>query len=328
MELGALDRTTLKDLRKLLASIYPADGDQRRIATDAGLTVAAIQLSSSAFNNWHEVLHHANHNRRVERLLEIALEEFPHNEQLRAFSEGRRPKVLDGGPFDWHGPKNSRGLLERLVSGKQSLVDVSHLALGVQRARAVGKIVLTDGSSGTGFLISTDQLLLTNHHVLPGPGVAAEATILFNYQHSVEGHDEVAESFALAPEVFFRTSVEDDWTVVAVRGTPCERWGMLELRARSIKPGDFVNIIQHPGGGPKQVSLSFDMIAYVGDGRVQYLTDTLPGSSGAPVFDRHWNVVALHHSGGWLIEPGSPEQRAYYRNEGIRVERILEGLQR
>jgi V8-like Glu-specific endopeptidase len=46
-------------------------------------------------------------------------------------------------------------------------------------------------------------------------------------------------------------------------------------------------------------------VVLVGEGRVQYLTDTLPGSSGSPVFDADWNVVALHHSGGWLKEPNA-----------------------
>ena len=66
-------------------------------------------------------------------------------------------------------------------------------------------------------------------------------------------------------------------------------------------------------------------MAYVGEGRVQYLTDTLPGSSGSPVFDEQWNVVALHHSGGWLAEPNSASKTTYYRNEGISIDRVIAG---
>jgi V8-like Glu-specific endopeptidase len=105
-----------------------------------------------------------------------------------------------------------------------------------------------------------------------------------------------------------------------------DRWGSITLAPSSARRGDLVNIIQHPGGGPKQIALSFDVVAFVGGGRLQYLTDTLPGSSGAPVFDRSWNLVALHHSGGWLTEPGSADKRVYYRNEGILIDRILEQL--
>jgi V8-like Glu-specific endopeptidase len=64
----------------------------------------------------------------------------------------------------------------------------------------------------------------------------------------------------------------------------------------------------------------------VGDRRIHYLTDTLPGSSGSPVFDQRWRVVALHHSGGWLREPGSESKRAYLRNEGILIDAVIDGL--
>jgi V8-like Glu-specific endopeptidase len=56
------------------------------------------------------------------------------------------------------------------------------------------------------------------------------------------------------------------------------------------------------------------------------LTDTLPGSSGSPVFDSRWQVVALHHSGGHLTQPGSKGKRLFFRNEGIHVKAILKGL--
>jgi V8-like Glu-specific endopeptidase len=68
------------------------------------------------------------------------------------------------------------------------------------------------------------------------------------------------------------------------------------------------------------------VVAFVSAGRVQYLTDTLPGSSGSPVFDTKWNIIALHHSGGWLTEPNAASKHTYYRNEGIAIDRIIEGL--
>jgi Trypsin-like peptidase domain len=101
---------------------------------------------------------------------------------------------------------------------------------------------------------------------------------------------------------------------------------MLPLRRASVQTGDHVNIIQHPGGGLKQISLFANVVVFVGGGRVQYLTDTLPGSSGSPVLNANWNVVALHHSGGWLIEPNTGSKTTYYRNEGIMIDRIIDGL--
>ncbi|MBU6351013.1 MAG: trypsin-like peptidase domain-containing protein [Chloroflexi bacterium] len=76
--------------------------------------------------------------------------------------------------------------------------------------------------------------------------------------------------------------------------------------------------------GPKQIALYHNLVVYSDGQRVQYLTDTLPGSSGSPVFNSAWQVVALHHSGGWLREPGSKQM--YYRNEGIHVNAVLQGL--
>lgn len=316
-------RESLRELRKLLASLYPRARDQERMAAEASLDVGMIAWGSSAYNTWHEILHYANVNQRIDVLLKHALEEFPHSDGLLAFAQGRPIANTDGAMVDWRGKGNERQLLEKVV-GESSLVDVSRLALGVQRARSVAKVVNAQGA-GTGFLIAPNRLL-TNHHVLPDPESAAQSRAIFNYERTVDGKEAQTDEFALSPDEYFQTSPDDDWTVTAVKGEPGQRWGHIELTRTSIKRGDVVNIIQHPGGAPKQVSLSFDVVAYVGEGRVQYLTDTLPGSSGSPVFDEWWNVVALHHSGGWLEEPGSTTGRTFYRNQGIEITRILNQL--
>ncbi|BBD63609.1 hypothetical protein NIES2109_64840 (plasmid) [Nostoc sp. HK-01] len=62
----------------------------------------------------------------------------------------------------------------------------------------------------------------------------------------------------------------------------------------------------------------------MGNNVVQYVTSTLQGSSGSPVFNDAWDVVALHHAGGNILEPTT--QLHYFRNEGILVENILADL--
>jgi hypothetical protein len=133
------------------------------------------------------------------------------------------------------------------------------------------------------------------------------------------------DEHALLPDALFTTSLEDDWTAVRVAGEPAATWGELTLGRASVKAGDRVNIIQHPGGMAKRVSLHSNVVVFVGGNRVQYLTDTEPGSSGSPVFDAKWNVVAIHHSGGWLPEPGATDPtKQYFRNEGILVDALLD----
>ena len=75
-------------------------------------------------------------------------------------------------------------------------------------------------------------------------------------------------------------------------------------RCRGLTPrvGDLTYILQHPSGHQKRLGFVRNTISDVKDGVVRYLTDTEPGSSGAPVFDTAGRLIALHHAGGRPVE--------------------------
>jgi V8-like Glu-specific endopeptidase len=214
-------------------------------------------------------------------------------------------------------------LLVRYYPDRTSARDVAEKAGLNTRFR-----IVCPGGVDTAFL-TRDNLLITNHDVIASAEEAKRAKTQFNFQETREGLATQVAEFALTPEDGFATSPlegGDDWTAVRVNGDPSKEWGVLPLVMADVKANDYVNIIQHPGGVPKQIALNRNLVTFVGGDRVHYLTDTLPGSSGSPVFDIRWRVVALHHSGAYLTEPGSSGKRLCFRNEGIHVKAILEGL--
>ena len=95
-------------------------------------------------------------------------------------------------------------------------------------------------------------------------------------------------------------------TIVAVR--PTDRSGAHELKdqgylvlnellgKRTI--GDFASIIQHPSGQEKQIAIRENQIMDMADGSaVLQERHGTRGSSGAPVFNDQWQVIALHSAG-------------------------------
>ena len=83
-------------------------------------------------------------------------------------------------------------------------------------------------------------------------------------------------------------------------------------------------IVQHPEGGLKQIAVTNNHVIGLTGDRVQYSTHTLPGSSGSPVFDDRWRVVAIHRGGGTLVKDATG--RRVYANEGILGARMKAAL--
>jgi V8-like Glu-specific endopeptidase len=309
-------------LVEVLASLYPTPDDSRRLVASAKIRTEFIRFNSAAIVNWHNILQEARNRGAVTRLVKEALKDYPDNPWLTSWVNGEPSEVpgLDiRTAVDWAGA--DAGVLEKITGERTTLLPILFLRRGVIASRAVGRIVTPRGS-GTGFLFGA--LLITNHHVISSDAEAARSTVQFGYEAKANGQISGGRVHALTPAACFITSKEDDWTAVGVDGLlRGQRSGLIAAKGNPAV-GDFVNIIQHPNGGPKSIALYHNTVASVGPGRLQYLTDTLPGSSGAPVFNSDWEVVAVHHSGGWLEDLSST--RRYFRNQGTLMSIIQTAL--
>ena len=240
------------------------------------------------------------------------------------------------------------GLLERII-GKNDLIGSEFLERGARAARSVGRIRIRAGvrplGYGTGSLIAP-RLLLTNNHVLNALDRAAASTVEFNVEDGLDGRPLTPVVFALSPRDFFFTDPAFDFTLVAVGpqtgGDPgLEPFGFNLARQDddSILIEEYVNIIQHPNGQPKQLALRDNQVVDLLPDFLHYRADTQPGSSGAPVFNDQWELVGLHHSGVpkrdgqgrilarggglWTADLGE-NQIDWIANEGVRLSRILQ----
>lgn len=316
-------------LRDMLAGTYWEKERIQVIIRESGLKIYQITASENPLVYWTNVLLEARLQARVPQLLARVRNDYPEigtfnmevDDLLKAMPVPSLPAN------DWQGPTEG-GQLEAIIFNTATLRDITFLHKGIEKSKAVARVALADGRRGTGFLVGNNYLV-TNHHVLPSKELAATAVAQFRFEKALEGGEYEPDPFPLVPGRFWKTSPQDDeggddWTVVAVDGNPRAKYGSLYLGRAEPKVKDEVIIVQHPAGGTKKIALSHNIVAYVDAKRVQYLTDTEEGSSGSPVFDSEWRVVALHHKGGLLREPGSATQ--YKRNQGIHVNVLVDAL--
>ncbi|WP_328785416.1 serine protease [Streptomyces canus] len=323
-----------QELRDLLAQSYFQPGPVIAMAGQAGIHLAAVNWQGPMTLVWHDLITTARRQDKLRDLLD-QVEAGPDQAVALRLRELLLPRPVLGAsePLsdqgDW-ADFTDPDAQERQILDAPSLLDISFLRRGVELAPTVARLLvrLTDGRQyyGTAFRIG-DDILLTNHHVLfYGSTAAAQVAAVeawFGYETDFGGRYLAHRTIVCAPESIAGNR-STDWAVIRTRSPMPSEAPRIELpRHTSIATGDRVYIIQHPSGGPKKVGLHSNVVRHV-DGRVvQYWSHTEQGSSGAPVFDQQWNLVALHHR--WIRTgplSGPPE----YRNQGIRIERVREEL--
>lgn len=224
--------------------------------------------------------------------------------------------------------------MERIL-GKSDLFPISYLQTGLNKSKAICRISIRDNKGvvigyGTGFLVSED-IIMTNNHVINSYQVAFNSIAEFNYQDDESFMPCPTYNYRLDPEKLFITNELLDFTLVAVKNnTAIEKslkdFGYLKLLTKpgNILEGEYVSIIQHPKGGPKSITLRENKVSNVKGNYIHYLTDTEPGSSGSPVFNDQWILVALHHSG----VPNPEKKNEWIANEGIQISSIADLIAR
>ena len=209
--------------------------------------------------------------------------------------------------------------------GLNDLVDVNYLTRALRASKAVCRVIIRDQNfrergSASGFKVSP-TLLLTNHHVFRDAETAANSLIEFDFELDIQGNPKNTTRFQLSPERLFINNEALDYALVAINPAPVfgsgqlSNYGFLQMSNKigKINRGEFATIIQHPSGQPKQIALRENEVINIENNQLLYQSDTAPGSSGSPVFNDSWQVVALHTSGiprtnaagDWLLRDGS-----------------------
>jgi len=220
----------------------------------------------------------------------------------------------------WRGQENPTAVQEKII-GENTLRDVRLLELALEASRAVVRIVTAD-SLGSGFLVG-EGLIMTNHHVIGRQESAPPCAFQFHYQLDKQLNPRPILAARAKPGGLFYTNPALDVTVVEVLDAPADV-APLTLARRRVEKESRVNIIQHPGGHYKKISMQNNFVAFADGRSLQYLTSTEPGSSGSPVFDNDFLVIGIHHSGGMLLEPGGEQK--YLRNAGSSMIAVLDDL--
>ncbi len=248
-------------------------------------------------------------NKIAARILDLLslIEEEQANQEVSVPSEEEPIKIIDP------------PIYEKLMADN-AFLKIDWLAQGLEKAKSVCKIHTSAGYIGTGFLVQ-GGFIFTNNHVIASAAIAQYSEIEFGYDNP-----EVNSVRYRLDHTQFHTLRALDYTKVKVIDNPeapLAQWGVLEINPIIPQAQDTLLIIQHPRGRPKELAFSDGNIS-TWEHRLHYEISTEPGSSGSPVFDIHWNVVAIHHAGGNIPVNGQGDIK--YVNEGILFKYIEEDL--
>ena len=209
----------------------------------------------------------------------------------------------------------------------------------LERCRGVARIEdPLAGPLGTGFLVDGSAVhpgfpavvLVTNTHVVSEEDAQAlepeKALVTFR------ALEEATATYRIKQILWSSPPNELDTTIVELDDRPDAALPSPVARRRpqlDVEPLPRTYIIGHPSG-TEQVMLSVadNQLLDHDDVRVHYRTPTMGGSSGSPVYNRSWELIAVHHAGSLHMKRLGGHTGTYPANEGIWFPRVLEEVKR
>jgi Trypsin-like peptidase domain len=197
-----------------------------------------------------------------------------------------------------------------------------------EQSRAIGRLIMPakKNSACTAFLIS-DDVIMTNEHCIGSANDAVGAKVLFDYLDESEHQTFICDQFISNNEKL-------DYALLKCQGSPGRIFGTVKLSPTELDNGSHIYIVHQncdyyqTKGCKRSKKVSFGNLVGLNLHRVHHNADTLPGSSGSPIFslDTH-EVIGLHNSGSGHEETQGRRNGRGKLNLGIKMSQILAEIQ-
>jgi hypothetical protein len=235
-------------------------------------------------------------------------------------------------------------LLAAKAAESVGYIEVTRVDGGVEKTREAGTVFMV----GPGLVMTAYHVIAMRDPVEDEPTVndaaaqVASARIDFDYLAPLQAGQSITEHRVARVVIWSR---ELDFALLELADPKPARDPLVLSAAAPAAPKtgltEIANIIQHPGkrkgaagfvddgrkSDPKKIGLRNNAIWKVQPDLLYYFTDTRGGSSGAPVFNDEWRVMAVHT--GW--GPVQDTEKAIYLgrnftfvNRGTRITRIID----
>lgn len=227
--------------------------------------------------------------------------------------------------FPWNGTVDFQALRRKWQERDVSLLDVIFVENVGKVINATCRIERSDGNpdgDGTGFAIAPNLILTCNHVVSQGVKPHTYRA-RFRFRYSSSGVLEQGSEFWVKRVVRWSGVDNLDFSLLEVEGRPGDESeiGYVKLKHKTPAIDDLAFVVQYPKRRPQKICLFHNWVEWVDTRCVQYLTHTTHGASGAPVFDKNGDILALHHA---ETETPGPSLAAHIRGgEGIPISAIL-----
>jgi hypothetical protein len=353
--MGTLTGPQSKQLRDSLARAFNERNFEIFLWEELGQRLDSLAASNEPFTGRvYHVIRAAEENDWERDLILAAMAQRPKNEALRDLAA--KLGLIDdaGSAADLPAPGDEQQTLQRFIIESSRLGDpaVWHARMGdLLRQVCRVEVPLDAGGTltGTGFLVASD-LVLTNYHVVADvrAGAARPEAVRVRFDHMVAPDDLVPNRgtvIALAQRwlVAWRPPSEVDLSPHPGTHVPSRDeldFAFLRLAAgqpgrgrvrlaRLAQPsagtvaGDWLIILQHPGGEPLKQAFGLSLGQNANQTRLRYKITTDRGSSGAPVLNERLDLVGLHHAG----DPNFEQWHTPEYNAAVPVPALLDYLE-